>query len=159
MTLDSYTTLLEDWVSAFYIRIGIHTPDDLQIETIADRCNIIVLYEPVKSHCIANDFIRIIVVNSTLSMAEQREQFFHELCHILRHEGTQGDIPRPFRDLQEWDAVHFTKYAAIPSHMLQYIRLEGDVVQDMKERFKVTANLCSQRLQQIQNRLHSVYSA
>ncbi|MGG0726606.1 hypothetical protein [Bacillus paramycoides] len=63
-------------------------------------------------------------------------------------------MPNAFRELQEWDAVRFTKYAAIPFHMLKYINPAKDtMVADMSEVFQVTPELCKQRLTQIQRKI------
>lgn len=148
------TTPLEDWVIAFYKRIGIKKPADLQIDVIAERCNVILLSKETESYYIMNDYMRIVIVDSRLPFEQQRESFFHELCHILRHEGMQGIMPPLFRDWQEWDAVNFTKYAAIPLHMLQYIRLDRDPIVEMSRLFKVTPELCQKRLEQIHNRMY-----
>ena len=39
------TTLLEDWITAFYQTIGIRTPSDLCVDKIAHKCNIVLLRE------------------------------------------------------------------------------------------------------------------
>lgn len=155
MFSDYPTTPLEDWVTTFYKRIGIQKPSDLQIDIIAEHCDVILIIDEAESSYIITELFQIITVDSRLSPEKQKETFFHELCHILRHEGMQGKMPHMFREWQEWDAVNSTKYAAIPSHMLQYIRLDlnRDIVTDMVEVFRVTPELCAERLKQIQNRL------
>ncbi|MCP8970532.1 ImmA/IrrE family metallo-endopeptidase [Ectobacillus ponti] len=91
-------------------------------------------------------------MDSRLPDLQRRQAFFHELCHILRHEGLQGAMPPLFREWQEWDAVNFARCAAIPRHMLHYIRLDGDAVAHASEVFQVPPRLCEERLQQILNR-------
>ncbi|MED1089708.1 MULTISPECIES: ImmA/IrrE family metallo-endopeptidase [Bacillus] len=148
------TTLLEDWITTFYQQLGILKPNDLCIEKIAQLCNIILLKDDIDSYYIANNYLKMIVIDSRLSKEKQKEVFFHELCHILRHTGIQGIMPNAFRELQEWDAVRFTKYAAIPFHMLKYINPAKDtMVADMSEVFQVTPELCKQRLTQIQRKI------
>lgn len=153
MNWSYHTTLLEDWVTAFYRELGILKPGDLCINKIAQRCNIILLKETMESYYIANDFMRMIVIDSRLSLARQREVFFHELCHVLRHVGMQGRMPSSFCELQEWDAVHFTTYAAIPFHMLKYMNPAKDTIADMSEMFQVTPELCKKRLTQIHSKI------
>ncbi|WP_342045959.1 ImmA/IrrE family metallo-endopeptidase [Bacillus sp. OTU530] len=148
------TTPLEDWVTTFYKRIGIQKPSDLQIDIIAEHCDVILIIDEAESSYIITDLFQIITLDSRLSPEKQKETFFHELCHILRHEGMQGKMPYMFREWQEWDAVNFTKYAAIPAHMLQYIRLDRDSIAEMSNLFKVTPELCKARLEQIRNRLY-----
>ncbi|EEK89223.1 ImmA/IrrE family metallo-endopeptidase [Bacillus cereus] len=147
------TTLLEDWITSFYQNLGIRTPSDLCIEKIAHKCNIILLKENINSYYIANDLIKMIVLDARLSLEKQREVFFHELCHIMRHVGIQGKMPSAFRELQEWDAVRFSIYAAIPFRMLEYINFSKDtLVADMCEMFQVSPELCKKRLLQIQKK-------
>lgn len=148
------TTPLEDWVTTFYKRIGIQKPSDLQIDIIAEQCDVILIIDEAESSYMITELFQIITVDSRLSPEKQKETFFHELCHILRHEGMQGKMPFLFREWQEWDAVNFTKYAAIPAHMLQYIRLDRDSIAEMSNLFKVTPELCKARLEQIRNRLY-----
>jgi len=154
MFSDYPTTPLEDWVTAFYKRIGIQKPSDLQIDIIAEQCDVILIIDEAESSYIITDLFQIITLDSRLSPKKQKETFFHELCHILRHEGMQGKMPHMFREWQEWDAVNFTKYAAIPAHMLQYIRLDRDSITEMSNLFKVTPELCKARLEQIRHRMY-----
>ncbi|MBW7651550.1 ImmA/IrrE family metallo-endopeptidase [Anoxybacillus sp. ST4] len=157
-----YTTALEDWVTNFYKRLGIFHPSHIDIEYIARRMNIFLREKPFPStHQVFGRF-RCIVVDSRLSKEEKREAFFHELCHILRHVGVQSMMPEAFRELQERDAKLFTKYAAIPYHMLDFIDWnERYIIEQMAHMFKVTPKLCEERLTQIQNRIlvnHSCFS-
>ena len=108
----------------------------------------------MKSMCYENGRFQSITVDQRLPLEVQREQFYHELCHILRHCGWQIDImPSAFRQLQEWDARHFTRYAAIPFHMLELINFDDpNLLENMTTLFKVTPELCVERLLQIKKR-------
>ncbi len=89
-------------------------------------------------------------IDARLTEQEQREQFFHELCHILRHCGSQLIMPKAFRELQEWDAKRFTKYAAIPFHMLHLFNLKSDyLVNEISESFQVYEDLANDRMEGI----------
>lgn len=71
----------------------------------------------------------------------------------MRHSGIQSMMPEAFRELQEFDARNFVRYAAIPYHMLQYINFEAPfVVKHMVDVFKVTPELCIERLLQLKTR-------
>ncbi|WP_212936672.1 ImmA/IrrE family metallo-endopeptidase [Bacillus hominis] len=129
------------------------SPSDLYIDKIAYKCNIVLLRENIDSYYIANDFIRLFVLDTRLSQEQQREVFFHDLCHVLRHAGVQGIMPPAFRELQESDAVRFTRHAAIPTHMLPYIPSEKDVIDDMSKMFQVTPKLYKKHIAQIHNRI------
>lgn len=148
------TTALEDWVTDFYSRLGIMKPDQIKEETIAKRYAIYLHKKPRPAfHEIVGRY-RGISVDSRVKKTIQREMFFHELCHILRHAGLQCMMPSAFRELQERDSTHFTKYAAIPHHMIKYIDINDPyVIDQMISIFKVTPELCIERLMQIQKRM------
>ncbi|WP_335633115.1 ImmA/IrrE family metallo-endopeptidase [Brevibacillus formosus] len=95
-----------------------------------------------------------ITIDKRLPSLVQREHFYHELCHILRHAGRQIMMPAAFRELQEWDARNFTRYAALPLHMITvYDFKQPDVLDILSDQFKVTPQLCGERLQKIHDRL------
>lgn len=56
-----------------------------------------------------------IVIDSRSTIEIQREQFFHELCHVIFHGGHQSDMYDPYRKLLEWEADIFQLYAALPT--------------------------------------------
>ncbi|WP_017728198.1 ImmA/IrrE family metallo-endopeptidase [Halalkalibacterium ligniniphilum] len=102
------------------------------------------------SHSIEIGRFKLIAINSELEREVQREQFYHELAHILRHAGRQIMMPKAFRELQEWDANNFTRYAALPLHMLREFNLNDDnIIDQLSEEFKVTKGLCEYRLERI----------
>jgi len=82
---------------------------------------------------------------------EQREVFFHELCHLLRHCGNQyKNMPKAFRELQEWDAEHFTRYAAIPFHMLKYINWKSPLlIKELVKTFCINEKICKYRVEHL----------
>jgi Zn-dependent peptidase ImmA (M78 family) len=149
-----YTTALEDWVTRFYTRLKIFRPEDINPLIISRKLSIFLRERPFPStHQVVGRF-QCIVIDSRLSQEEKREAFFHELCHILRHVGVQSMMPEAFSELQERDARHFTKYAAIPFHMLRYIDIQDQfVVEQMTNIFKVTPELCTERLFDIKRRM------
>jgi hypothetical protein len=147
------TSALEDWVTNFYTRLRILQPNQIKIEYIS-RMNEIFIHR--KSMPAFHEVIgryRGITIDKRESIEVQREMFFHELCHILRHCGVQSMMPAAFREMQERDARHFTRYAAIPFHMIKFIDLEDPyVIDQMVDKFKVTPEMCMERLAQIKNR-------
>lgn len=63
-------------------------------------------------------------------------------------------MPEAFRQLQEWDARNFVRYAAIPYHMFRYIDFEANeanCLYSMSRQFGVTAALCKERIQKIRD--------
>lgn len=154
-TLTRYypTTALEDWVTNFYIRWKIFKPEQLKEEVIARKYEIFIHRKPRPSNYEIVGRYQGITVDSRETKTIQKEMFFHELCHILRHAGVQSMMPEAFRQLQEWDARNFVRYAAIPHHMLKFIDMNDPYVIDQMVRlFKVTPELCEERLEQIKDR-------
>jgi Zn-dependent peptidase ImmA (M78 family) len=149
------TTELEDWVSNMYKKIGITNPSLINEEKISRYFQIFLKRKPMHSSYHIIGRYRDIVIDEREPLEKHREIFFHELCHILRHAGIQSMMPTAFRELQEWDAHHFTQYAAIPYHMIRYIPInDRDVIKQMSDMFCVSPELCERRLEQILRRNH-----
>jgi hypothetical protein len=148
------TTALEDWISNLYVRLKILQPRQINEDYIAHVYNIFIHRKPIPSDHKVIGRYRGITIDTRKPNDIQREIFFHELCHILRHAGVQSMMPEAFRQLQEWDSRNFVRYAAIPHHMLKFVDL-GDpyAVDIMTSMFKVTPELCEERLSGIKNRL------
>ncbi|MGG5252141.1 ImmA/IrrE family metallo-endopeptidase [Neobacillus sp. SM06] len=142
---------LDSWVSRLYKEMGIYKPEDIDIRKIASKLDIHLLYSEKRSFANEEDNFKLINLNKFLDEIKQREIFFHELAHILRHEGYQYKLMAPaFRALQEWEANRFTRYAAIPYHMLHYVDWNSpSLVKDMSEMFKVSEDLCEYRVNQV----------
>ncbi len=156
MKLTYSPTPLESWVSRFYKRLGIFQPDDLDERRIARALNIYLFYKAVPSMSYELGRFKSITIDKRLPVKVQREHFYHELCHILRHSGRQLMMPEAFRELQEWDARNFTRYAALPLHMLtQFDLRDPAIVNQLSEIFKVTSELANDRLQKIKLKLRS----
>src|SRR5690625_1109196 len=139
-----------------YIRNKIMTPPDLKISRIARIFNVFVKQDSIPARFDIFGRYRGIVLDSRESIEVQREQFFHELCHILRHAGHQTMMPEAFRQLQEWDANHFTMYASLPYFMVrEYDFNDPYLIHDLAEDFKVTEHLAKKRMEHIErNMLH-----
>jgi hypothetical protein len=147
------TTALEDWLTNFYTRLGILQPHHINIEYIARMNEVFIHRKPTPSFYEFVGRYKGITIDNRVPAINQREMFFHELCHILRHSGVQSMMPAAFRELQERDARNFTRYAAIPFHMLKFVDFEQDnVVTNTAQMFKVTEELAEERLLQIKSR-------
>lgn len=154
MTIHYTTSHLEDWITDMYKQININHPDQIDIDLIAEFFNVTVFYKQMNSSfCVIGD-ISMVTVNEFKSYKEQKEDFFHELCHVLRHEGHQGKMPKMFMDLQEWDADRFATVAQVPPHMFEHINFESlTLIQDVTETFNVTVDTATERLNYIERRL------
>ncbi|MGD7021744.1 ImmA/IrrE family metallo-endopeptidase [Rossellomorea vietnamensis] len=152
--MDYYkTTALEDWIVKRYMRMGIVHPSHINIKQIARRFDIYINPSKLKTTHYIVGRCRVISLENSLTEEEKREAFFHEFCHICRHAGVQSDMPNPFRELQEWDAVAFTLYAAIPFHMIKFIPYDDPgCIEDTARIFRVTPQLAEKRIEQILRR-------
>lgn len=151
----AYTkSALEDWVTQRYYKQHIKTPQDIDKTLIARYYGIYIHYKPMSPRYDVYGRYRAIVLDSRSTIEEQREQFFHELCHILRHVGHQSMMPKAFRELQEWDAHHFTMYAVLPYFMVKQFDFEDPlIIQTLSQAFKVTESLCKKRLDHIKRNI------
>jgi len=148
------TTALEDWVTLRYSKQHIKTSSDIDIKRIARFYSIYIHYKLMPARYDIFGRYKAIVLDARVSVPEQREQFFHELCHILRHVGHQSMMPKAFRELQEWDANLFTMYAALPYYMVKNYDFENPyLIHDLAYDFKVTEGLCKKRMEQIQRNI------
>lgn len=147
------TTALEDWVTSMYARMRIQDPADIDIKYLSYRFSIFIHYKPMPARYDIYGRYRAIVLDDRCTLVEQREQFFHEYCHILRHSGHQTMMPKAYRELQEWDANQFVMYAALPSFLLKSYDFDDPMlVQYLADDFKVTEDLCVKRLEQIKRK-------
>lgn len=102
---------------------------------------------------------KFIVIDSRSTPECQREQFFHELCHVIFHGGHQSNMYDPYRELLEWEADIFQLYAALPYHIIkQYDFSCENIVYNLATDFCVSKKLCEKRLLQIKNQLQQNYS-
>jgi Zn-dependent peptidase ImmA (M78 family) len=140
---------LERWISRYFLKLGITKPEHLKVKEIAKAFGIILTYEEKRSFAY-DDEIKLINIDSRLSKVEQREQFFHELCHILRHCGSQLIMPKAYIELQEFDCKRFTKYAAMPFHLLKLFDFKSPyITNELSESFHVSYDLARERVEGI----------
>lgn len=59
-----------------------------------------------------------IVIDATTDPLTQREDFAHEIAHILLHCGSQYLLPDLFVELQERQASQLSLHLLVPSHLL-----------------------------------------
>ncbi|SDZ68760.1 protein of unknown function [Evansella caseinilytica] len=146
-----YPTELEKWVERLYINMAVHSANDIDEYIICNHLNIHFFKRPLPSFCYETSRFKSITVDIRLSPKKQREVFFHELAHLLRHAGWQlKGMPPAFRQLQEWDAKRFVEYAALPYHMIKSIDFtQHNLIPSMVNTFKVTPELCERRLTRI----------
>lgn len=153
MTIYYKPTNLESYVSKIFIRLHIYEPSQIDKNSIAEKLGIYLEYSYHKPYAYEEDDFKLINIQKNAPRKVQREQFFHELDHILRHAGNQLTLPKAYVDRQEWDCKNFMLNAAIPYHMIHYLQPhEYGNIKHLSDTFGVTENLIVERLQQIKRR-------
>ncbi|MDF2935262.1 MAG: ImmA/IrrE family metallo-endopeptidase [Paenibacillaceae bacterium] len=159
MILDRYKPCgLEEWINSRYIHSGIRTPYDLDPEWVAQLFGAdLVFYLGPSFADWREGGYSVIFLDRRLSDDEMRAVFFHELCHPVRHVGSQSELPRLFAELQEIQAGLFQLYAAMPIYMIgdyaEHLE-ETHAAQMLANEFRLPRELVERRLQQIAARLH-----
>jgi Zn-dependent peptidase ImmA (M78 family) len=148
------TTHLEDWIAHLYRVLDIFTPKDINHREICRPLHIHLAYKDVPSCSVEFGRFKCITLDKRKLNKMQREDFFHELCHLLRHNGDQLMMPKAFRELQEAQAETFTAYASLPYSMIkEYDLKDRDIIYALSDDFEVSERLVVKRLSQIKDRL------
>ncbi|MCL6455097.1 MAG: ImmA/IrrE family metallo-endopeptidase [Alicyclobacillus sp.] len=108
------TTLAE----RYYVARGILYPHQIDLDVIADELSITVRRMPRPSTSLTIDGQRIVLIDSHLSLPEQREHLAHEIAHHVLHVGSQLVMCASFRWLQEAQAERLAGHILAPDHML-----------------------------------------
>ncbi|MDC7795047.1 ImmA/IrrE family metallo-endopeptidase [Bacillus altitudinis] len=141
--LPKNTTHLDDWIEAFYHQINIKNPSELDLLDIAYRSNLKVEFLNISSRYYAGT----IIIDNRLSPQEQWQDFGHELCHALRHEGNQLIMPPLFRELQEMQAKRFAYKFCIPTFMLRHLKINiNNPLYEISSAFNVTYMFAKKRI-------------
>ncbi|WP_325166728.1 ImmA/IrrE family metallo-endopeptidase [Viridibacillus soli] len=141
---------LEDFVKTFYTKLNVQHPIDLNILQIAKELHIQVFYWPNSSQSLFFGQTSYIFLNNQLSPQQHWQDFCHELCHVLLHKGDQMNLAPLFREYQEYKANNFSLHTAIPTFMLQQIKLPNDYYQAIRiiqDTFNVEENFAKKRLE------------
>ncbi|MRG86967.1 ImmA/IrrE family metallo-endopeptidase [Salinibacillus xinjiangensis] len=108
------------------------------MEEIARKLNINIYYGD-SSFRFGNN-----IVLKKSSKQKEWQDFGHELCHVLWHEGNQLNMPLPFRDLQEWQSINFAHHFCAPTFML--LELKDVNVYNIMETFNVDYCFAKKRM-------------
>ncbi len=132
-----------------------HFPIDL--EQIAHYLSIRWVYMDVDS---MSDLVhKKIIIDNRLDWLDQREDFAHEIGHILLHYGSQLILPEYFIELQEWQANSFAMFLLIPSYLLisalnkLHLRTEREHIAYIAQAFHVSLKLAKKRFQKLQSQM------
>ena len=146
------TSLLEDWVYQLYKQIGIYSPDQLDVQIIADRLGIQLEFWEVSSRL----YKKKLIIDSRLTPEEQWQDFAHEICHKLRHAGNHMVMPDMFLELQEFQANHFSFHFCVPTFMLRKLNFQKsrkETVYLIASTFNVTYAFAEKRLVMYENKM------
>lgn len=141
-----YYTHTEDFVKQLYDKIGITSSETLNYVTIAQFLHIEVLLWHKQSMALFDDQQPYIMLCNQHTPQQQWQDFCHELCHVLLHEGgSQRKAAHPqWIEYQERKANYFMRHATVPTFMLDnYKELS---VTSISEHFCVEYDLAFQRL-------------
>ncbi|MEK4196035.1 ImmA/IrrE family metallo-endopeptidase [Paenibacillus sp. FSL L8-0323] len=151
------TTYLEKWTEDLYTKLGIKTPSQLNIDTIARIINIWIHYKPIMSKGLELEpNMYTMNIDSRLTPERRWLDFLHELCHLLRHAGSQTVMPKQFTQAQENEADQFVLYAAIPFFMVRKMTLplgRGEAIGYIAREFRVPLYFAKKRYEQIEERI------
>ncbi|CEH30249.1 ImmA/IrrE family metallo-endopeptidase [Aneurinibacillus migulanus] len=158
--LKYYTkTALEIWIEEQYKQKGILSPRDLTIEKICTEFCIEIEYTEGICSVVWDEELIIVYLNQNLSLQEQKEAFFHELCHPLRHVVDQRNRHPIFQgliELQEEQARNFQPYAIIPFFMVEQLELpnrDKEIAGLLAQTFNTTYLFAYRRWEQIKRRI------
>ncbi|MFE0506940.1 ImmA/IrrE family metallo-endopeptidase [Peribacillus butanolivorans] len=149
-----HSSLLEDWIKNFYYSLDIYHPHQLDFLDIAARLGMVITFKNITSRYFEQD----IIIDERLTSQEQWQEFAHELCHILRHEGNQIYMPKPFLELQENQANYFAYHFCIPTFM--FLKLDmpnhrNQAIYYLANTFNVTNKFAAQRFDRYQNQIYT----
>ncbi|GGK36876.1 hypothetical protein GCM10010965_32240 [Caldalkalibacillus thermarum] len=154
-----YKTAFEEKIEHLFKSKGIVQSEDLCLDNLSDIFNIQIVYMPdAPQRAMWDDSLSVIFLDSTKTPAEVREVFFHELAHLLFHEGNQSVMFTDFRNLQENQAKVFQLYAAMPFFMIKKLDLPSEdrlIIGLLSDVFKVTHRLAKKRWYQIKQRIYT----
>lgn len=154
--MNYHKTHLEDYVESLLVDLNIRHPGQLNKFVISDKLGIYLHLYNGNSRGLMDCDEKYIFLNQHLSRPERWQDFGHELCHILRHDGDQKHMSLPFRQLQEWQSNNFMYNFCVPTFMLQRIRLPPDcqeAIQLISDTFNVDYQFAEKRLDRYYQKL------
>ncbi|KYD03488.1 hypothetical protein B4102_3406 [Heyndrickxia sporothermodurans] len=156
-------TMLEDYVKRVYSYLSIDDPIDIDMELISYKLGIRLKYwdEGSEASYFRGNFY--IYLNERLPIQEQWQEFGHELCHVLTHEGHQSFMPNEFLKYQEIKAENFALHFCVPTFMLLNYEIANyynikDGIPFVAKTFNVTEEFAKKRLIHFRNQLNQAKS-
>ncbi len=150
------TSYLEDNIQRLYEDLDIKYPYQLNKYIISDRLDIGIYLSRDPSEAFYWENRYYIFINRDLDSRRRWQDFGHELCHVLRHSGHQGEMPSLFRELQEWQADNFMYHFCVPTFMLRALKLPAEMrraIPIVAETFNVEYEFAEERLYRYSQKL------
>lgn len=144
----SNKTHTEEFIQKLYKLLKINKPRELDFRNISLQLKIKVFYWPDKSQALFLREHTYIFLNEQLTDSQQWQDFYHELAHVLLHNGHQCRMSPLFREYQENKANNFMYHACVPSFMLDEIEPCKLTVEYVQQLFNVEYDFALKRLEQ-----------
>lgn len=117
----------------------ISEPHQLNCAEIAQKLGIKLHYG-----CFSLRYANYIVIKKSTKQKEWQD-FGHEVCHYLCHEGNQLKMHSLFLNFQEWQANYFAYHFCVPTFMLR--KIKGVNVYEIMNQFNVEYDFALKRLE------------
>ncbi|MFW9331811.1 ImmA/IrrE family metallo-endopeptidase [Paenibacillus polymyxa] len=142
-----------------YQTLNINHPHEIDIDLISALWGADIVYYDGRAKSYWEDLGSVIFLNKDDPPEKQRVVFFHELCHIVKHEGHQDVLPGLFVELQETQAYHFMLFASMPYYLLPdpLEMIWSEYIGLLAEEFHVSLEVAAARAEQIIARLDEEY--
>ncbi|MFA9459166.1 ImmA/IrrE family metallo-endopeptidase [Halalkalibacter sp. AB-rgal2] len=144
-----YATLKEIQVTNMMKEKKIYTIEELSIENLSEVFKVDILYHERKSNCLYDEDFAVIYLDSRLPYYEQRLMFFHELAHVISHEGSQDKLEKEFIDLQEAQANRLALYLSMPRYLFEPLAINYQSVEKLHDLFELPHHAIVQRIASI----------
>lgn len=147
----NYTySALEIEVKDIYSQLHLGDMKPLNIKAVARHFEIALIYKSAESKAISILNRKAIFIDERKDSFQQREDFCHELCHILKHTGVQNNTHYLFKQMQENQANAFMYHFAVPSFILNKIDIPNSLYEGVpfiSRNFGVSYDFAHHRLE------------
>ncbi|PKE36374.1 hypothetical protein CW670_04250 [Macrococcoides caseolyticum] len=130
-------------IKEMYYERGIKTPEDLNIDNVAEAFNVALFKNWDADVRIKSNDIDIIMLREN-DPYTLNEKFFHELAHVLRHGHTH--INNHYRRYCEGQANKLMYELAIPEFMVDELDVD---YKHLSRKFKVSEEFALKRVEQL----------
>lgn len=140
-----YYSYLEEYIIKLYAFMKISEPYQLNCAEIAQKLGIKLHYGYFNMR-----YANYIVIKKSTKQKEWQD-FGHEVCHFLQHEGNQLEMHSLFFDFQEWQANCFAYHFCVPTFMLEKVKEKS--VYNIMDLFNVEYQFAFKRLEMYERKM------